>query len=139
MIAAEALSQLKDRLAEALQSPVEFGEGDMDGGPGLRMVIHSMAPVPDVSKMTGRHLADQATTMSWVFLLILKGEAESQLAAVRLVDPHNNFHQCALACAVAADQSDHVAGAHIQINALKHRVQAEGLGDPAYRQQSAGG
>ncbi|MPN46103.1 hypothetical protein SDC9_193683 [bioreactor metagenome] len=64
---------------------------------------------------------------------------DKKLAAVRLVDPHNNFHQCAFARAVAANQSDHVAGAHVQVNALKHRVQAEGLGDPAYRQQSAGG
>ena len=86
MIAAEALSQLKNRLAEALQSPVELGEGDMGGGPGLRMLIHSMAPVPDVSKMTGRHLADQTASISWAFLLILKGEAESQLAAIRLVE-----------------------------------------------------
>ena len=86
MIAAEALSQLKDRLAEALQSPVELGDGDMGPGPGLRMRIHSMFPVPDVSKMTGRHVADQTATLSWVFQLILQGEAESQLAAIRLIE-----------------------------------------------------
>ena len=86
MIAAEALSHLSNRLAEGLQSPVELGEGDMGAGPGLRILIHSMSAVPDVSKMTGRHVADQTASMSWVFLLILKGEAESQLAAIRLVE-----------------------------------------------------
>lgn len=86
MIAAEALSQLSARLTEALHHPVELGQGSSVEGPVLRIIVHSMQPVPDVSKMTGRHLADQKSSMSWVLQLLLKGEAEGVLARVRLVE-----------------------------------------------------
>lgn len=86
MIAAEALSALAVRLTEVLHHPVELGEGPMGDGPVLRILVHSMAPVPDVSKMTGRHLADQTTTLSWVFQLLLRGEAEGLLAATRVIE-----------------------------------------------------
>lgn len=86
MIAAEALSQLSARLSEALHHPVELGQGSSVEGPVLRIIVHSMQPVPDVTKMTGRHLADQKASISWVLQLLLKGEAEGLLARVRLVE-----------------------------------------------------
>jgi len=86
MIAAEALSQLSARLSEALHHPVELGQGSSVEGPVLRIIVHSMQPVPDVGKMTGRHLADQKSSISWVLQLLLKGEAEGLLARVRLVE-----------------------------------------------------
>jgi hypothetical protein len=86
MIAAEALSQLAARLTEALHHPVELGTGATVEGPVLRITVHSMQPVPDVSKMTGRHVADQKSTLSWVLQLLLKGEAEGVLARARLVE-----------------------------------------------------
>jgi hypothetical protein len=86
MIAAEALSQLAARLTETLHQPVELGSRDTVEGPALRITVHSMQPVPDVSKMTGRHLADQKASMSWVMLLLLTGEAEGVIARLRLVE-----------------------------------------------------
>jgi hypothetical protein len=86
MIAAEALSQLAARLSEALHHPVELGSGETVDGPVLRITVHSMQPVPDVSKMTGRHLADQKASISWVLLLLLSGEAEGVIARLRLVE-----------------------------------------------------
>ena len=86
MIAAEALSALAARLTEVLHHPVELGDGPMGDGPVLRILVHSMAPVPDVSKMTGRHVADQMSTLSWVFQLLLRGEAEGLLAATRMIE-----------------------------------------------------
>ncbi len=86
MIAAEALSQLAARLTEALHHPVELGTGLAVEGPVLRITVHSMQPVPDVSRMTGRHLADQKSTLSWVLQLLLSGHSEGVLACVRLVE-----------------------------------------------------
>lgn len=86
MIAAEALSALAARLSEVLHHPVELGEGPMVEGPVLRILVHSMSPVPDVTKMTGRHVADQKSTLSWVFELLLRGEAEGLLAATRVIE-----------------------------------------------------
>ena len=86
MIAAEALSALATRLTEVLHHPVELGEGPKGDGPVLRILVHSMSAVPDVSKMTGRHVADQKSTISWVFLLLLRGEAEGLLAATRVIE-----------------------------------------------------
>lgn len=86
MNAADALSALADRLTEVLHHRVELGEGPAGDGPLLRILVHSLSPIPDVSKMTGRHLADQSTTLSWVFLLLLRGEAEGLLAALRVVE-----------------------------------------------------
>lgn len=86
MIAAEALSQLAGRLSEVLHQPVELGTGATTDGPALRITVHSMQPVPDVSKMTGRHLADQKASISWVLLLLLSGEAEGVIARLRLVE-----------------------------------------------------
>jgi hypothetical protein len=45
-----------------------------------------MSPVPDVAKMTGRHLADQQSSLAWVFQLLLKGEAEGLMAQARIVE-----------------------------------------------------
>ncbi len=86
MIAAEALSHLAARLAEVLHQPVELGSGATIDGPALRITVHSMQPVPDVSKMSGRHLADQKASISWVLLLLLTGEAEGVIARLRLVE-----------------------------------------------------
>jgi hypothetical protein len=86
MIAAEALSQLAARLTEALHHPVELGQGSTVEGPVLRITVHSMQPVADVTKMTGRHLADQKASISWVLQLLLTGEAEGVLTRVRLVE-----------------------------------------------------
>jgi hypothetical protein len=86
MIAAEALSQLAARLTEALHQPVELGTGATVEGPVLRITVHSMHPVPEFSNMTGRHVADQKATISWVLLLLLTGQAEGVIARLRLVE-----------------------------------------------------
>jgi hypothetical protein len=86
MIGAEALAQLAQRLTEALHHPVELGSGETVDGPVLRILVHAMMPAPDASRMTGRHIADQRSSLAWVFLLILKGEAEGVLARTRLVE-----------------------------------------------------
>ena len=56
-------------------------------------------------------------------------------AAVMAVDAHDDLHQRRLACAVAADQGQHLAGHHVQVDALEHGVQAEGLIDTPHRKQ----
>jgi 2,3-bisphosphoglycerate-independent phosphoglycerate mutase len=86
MSAAEALATLQARLTEALHHPVSLGPAESEDAPRLVILIHSMSPVPDVVKMTGRHLADQATVIAWVIRLTLKGEADGLLAQVRMVE-----------------------------------------------------
>ncbi len=86
MIAAAALTALSARLTEALHHPVGLGPSAPEEQPRLTLIVHSMAPVPDVVKMTGRHLADQQTSLSWIIQILMKGEADGLLAQVRLVE-----------------------------------------------------
>ncbi|WP_199556280.1 hypothetical protein [Sandaracinobacteroides hominis] len=86
MIAVAALTQLAARLTEALHHPVALGASSPEEQPRLTLLVHSIAPVPDVVKSTGRHLADQQTSLSWIIHLLLKGEAEGLLAQVRLIE-----------------------------------------------------
>ena len=60
------------------------------------------------------------------------------LALIEVVDAHDDFHQSALAGAVAADQRDDFPCLDIHIDALEHYVGPEGLGDPPDRHQDAG-
>ncbi|MGL6042968.1 MAG: hypothetical protein ACRC1J_03515, partial [Sandaracinobacteroides sp.] len=73
-------------MTEVLHHPVEMGEGAVDDGPRLAIRVHSMSPVPDVAKMTGRHLADQQSSLAWVFQLQLRGQAEGLMAQARIVE-----------------------------------------------------
>jgi hypothetical protein len=86
MIAAEALAALAQRLTEALHHPVGLGAAAPEEPPRLVVLMHAMTPIPDVTKMTGRHLADQSVTLGWTLRLILKGEADGLLAQVRMVE-----------------------------------------------------
>ncbi len=86
MSATDALAALAARLSEALHHPVSLGTVPVGEGPSLSIHIRSMSPVPDVSKMTGRHVADQKAGLAWVLRLVLKGEAEGLLAQVRMVE-----------------------------------------------------
>ena len=60
------------------------------------------------------------------------------LALVEVVDAHDDFHQSALAGAVATDQGDDFPRLDIHIDAFEHYVGPEGLGDPPDRHQDAG-
>lgn len=86
MIAVAALTQLAARLTEALHHPVALGPASPEEPPRLTLLIHAMTPVPDVVKSTGRHVADQQTSLSWIILVLLKGEADGLLAQVRLIE-----------------------------------------------------
>jgi hypothetical protein len=86
MIVADALSALAARLSEALHHPVGMGPASPEEAPRLAILVQAMTPVPDVVKMTGRHLADSKTSLGWQVRLVLKGEADGLLAQVRMVE-----------------------------------------------------
>jgi hypothetical protein len=86
MIVADALQMLATRLSEALHHPVGLGPASTDEAPRLAILVHSMTPVPDVVKMTGRHMADSKTVLAWQVRLLLTGEADGLLAQVRMVE-----------------------------------------------------
>jgi hypothetical protein len=86
MIVADALASLAARLSEALHHPVGLGPASTDEAPRLAILVQSMSPVPDVVKMTGRHMADSKTVLAWQVRLVLQGEADGLLAQVRMVE-----------------------------------------------------
>lgn len=86
MIAATALQALAARIGTATGHPAELGDGNGAAALAVRILVQALTPVPDVSKMSGRHLADQATTLSWVMLLLLRSEATDLLEAVRHIE-----------------------------------------------------
>lgn len=86
MIAAEAVAALQTRLSEALHSAVGLGPDSPEDRPKLKIDIYSLSPVPDVSRMTGRHLADMKASLSWTIRLLIEGDAEGLLTRLRLVE-----------------------------------------------------
>ena len=58
-----------------------------------------------------------------------------QPAAVVAVYAHDDFHQSGLARAVSPDEGQHLAGHYVQVDALEHRVQSEGLVNAPHAQQ----
>ena len=86
MIVADSIAALAARLSEALHTPVELGHGPAEEGPRLAIRLHAMAPVPDIVKMSGRHIADTRAALGWAVQLVLKGEAEGLIAQTRMVE-----------------------------------------------------